>query len=83
MNQPSCFYSKQQCNNNLSKTHKNSTKTQKDKFLKALNKKVGNEKQQGDKDEKKAYPIPVGLYVIICIWDVSFGNIFLWSWTKL
>ena len=57
--------------------------TQKDRYLKALSKKVTKAKERGETDENEADPIPLGLYAHINKWAVDEGNCFVWSWTTL
>ena len=56
---------------------------EKDKFLQAYKKRVAKEKGEGNVDEREANPIPWGLFVLICTWSVTEGNMFLWVWSIL
>ena len=56
---------------------------EKDKYLQAFKKQIAKEKGEGNVDEREADPIPWKLFVLICTWVVSEGNILLWVWSIL
>lgn len=56
---------------------------ERDKYLNAFKKQVAKAKGTGDVDEKKADPIPWGLYVLMRTWASAEGNMLLWVWSVL